>query len=382
MVEKMNEEVMDSKELQVGDVVTGSVTKVEEKQVLVNVGYKTDGVIPISELANVHIEKASDVVELDQTLELKIIKLEEDDLVLSKRAVDAEKAWVELQEKFTSGHVFDVTVKDIVNGGLVVDLGVRGFIPASLVEVHYVEDFTDYKGKTLAVKIVELDREKNRVILSHKAVVELELDSKKKEAISSLKEGDVFEGTVQRLTDFGAFVNVGGVDGLVHISQISHERVEQPSEVLEQGQKVKVKVLSVDADTQRISLSIKAAQPGPWENVAGEIKAGDIREGVVKRLVTFGAFVEILPGVEGLVHVSQIANRHVKNPNEVLEMGQEVKVKVLEVHVAEKRISLSIKEALEENNVIEDYSQYEPNADSATFQLSDIIGEQLKKLKK
>ncbi|PEQ60295.1 30S ribosomal protein S1 [Bacillus cereus] len=382
MVEKMNEEVMDSKELQVGDVVTGSVTKVEEKQVLVNVGYKTDGVIPISELANVHIEKASDVVELDQTLELKIIKLEEDDLVLSKRAVDAEKAWVELQEKFTSGHVFDVTVKDIVNGGLVVDLGVRGFIPASLVEVHYVEDFTDYKGKTLAVKIVELDREKNRVILSHKAVVELELDSKKKEAISSLKEGDVVEGTVQRLTDFGAFVNVGGVDGLVHISQISHERVEQPSEVLEQGQKVKVKVLSVDADTQRISLSIKAAQPGPWENVAGEIKAGDIREGVVKRLVTFGAFVEILPGVEGLVHVSQIANRHVKNPNEVLEMGQEVKVKVLEVHVAEKRISLSIKEALEENNVTEDYSQYELNADSATFQLSDIIGEQLKKLKK
>ncbi|CAM4018662.1 30S ribosomal protein S1 [Bacillus cereus] len=382
MVEKMNEEVMDSKELQVGDVVTGSVTKVEEKQVLVNVGYKTDGVIPISELANVHIEKASDVVELDQTLELKIIKLEEDDLVLSKRAVDAEKAWIELQEKFTSGHVFDVTVKDIVNGGLVVDLGVRGFIPASLVEVHYVEDFTDYKGKTLAVKIVELDREKNRVILSHKAVVELELDSKKKEAISSLKEGDVVEGTVQRLTDFGAFVNVGGVDGLVHISQISHERVEQPSEVLEQGQKVKVKVLSVDADTQRISLSIKAAQPGPWENVAGEIKAGDIREGVVKRLVTFGAFVEILPGVEGLVHVSQIANRHVKNPNEVLEMGQEVTVKVLEVHVAEKRISLSIKEALEENNVTEDYSQYEPNADSATFQLSDIIGEQLKKLKK
>ncbi|EJQ52218.1 30S ribosomal protein S1 [Bacillus hominis] len=382
MVEKMNEEVMNSKELQVGDVVTGSVTKVEEKQVLVNVGYKTDGVIPISELANVHIEKASDVVELDQTLELKIIKLEDDDLVLSKRAVDAEKAWVELQEKFNSGHVFDVTVKDIVNGGLVVDLGVRGFIPASLVEVHYVEDFADYKGKTLAVKIVELDREKNRVILSHKAVVELELDSKKKEAISSLKEGDIVEGTVQRLTDFGAFVNVGGVDGLVHISQISHERVEQPSEVLEQGQKVKVKVLSVDADTQRISLSIKAAQPGPWENVAGEIKAGDILEGVVKRLVTFGAFVEILPGVEGLVHVSQIANRHVKNPNEVLEMGQEVKVKVLEVHVAEKRISLSIKETLEENNVTEDYSQYEPNADSATFQLSDIIGEQLKKLKK
>ncbi|MFD0768552.1 30S ribosomal protein S1 [Bacillus sp. CGMCC 1.60114] len=382
MVEKMNEEVVDTKALQVGDIVTGTVTKVEDKQVFVNVGYKTDGVIPISELANVHIEKAGDVVEVEQTLELKVIKLEDDDLVLSKRAVDAEKAWEVLQGKFTSGEVFDVTIKDIVNGGLVVDLGVRGFIPASLVEMHYVEDFTDYKGKTLAVKIVELDREKNRVILSHKAVVEQELETKKKAAVSSLKEGDIVEGTVQRLTDFGAFVNVGGVDGLVHISQISHDRVEQPSDVLAEGQTVKVKVLSVDADTQRISLSIKAAQPGPWGNVANQVKAGDILDGKVKRLVTFGAFVEILPGVEGLVHVSQIANRHVKNPNEVLEIGQDVKVKVLEVHSEEKRISLSIKEALEENNVTEDYSKYEPSSDSATFQLSDIIGEQLKKLKK
>lgn len=382
MVEKMNEEVVDTKVLQVGDIVTGTVTKVEEKQVFVNVGYKTDGVIPISELANVHIEKAGDVVEVEQTLELKVIKLEDDDLVLSKRAVDAEKAWEVLQGKFTSGEVFDVTIKDIVNGGLVVDLGVRGFIPASLVEVHYVEDFTDYKGKTLAVKIVELDREKNRVILSHKAVVEQELDKKKKEAVSSLQAGDIVEGTVQRLTDFGAFVNVGGVDGLVHISQISHDRVEQPSDVLTEGQTVRVKVLSVDADTQRISLSIKAVQPGPWSNVANQVQAGDILDGKVKRLVTFGAFVEIAPGVEGLVHVSQIANRHVKNPNEVLEIGQDVKVKVLEVHSEEKRISLSIKEALEENNVTEDYSKYEPSSDSATFQLSDIIGEQLKKLKK
>ncbi|MEH6890639.1 30S ribosomal protein S1 [Bacillus sp. JJ864] len=382
MVEKMNEEVVNTKALQVGDIVTGTVTKVEEKQVFVNVGYKTDGVIPISELANVHIEKASDVVEVEQTLELKVIKLEDDDLVLSKRAVDAEKAWEVLQGQFTSGEVFDVTIKDIVNGGLVVDLGVRGFIPASLVEVHYVEDFTDYKGKTLAVKIVELDREKNRVILSHKAVVEQELDKKKKEAVSSLQAGDVVEGTVQRLTDFGAFVNVGGVDGLVHISQISHDRVEQPSDVLTEGQTVKVKVLSVDADTQRISLSMKAVQPGPWSNVSNQVKVGDLLDGKVKRLVTFGAFVEIFPGVEGLVHVSQIANRHVKNPNEVLNIGQDVKVKVLEVHSEEKRISLSIKETLEENNVTEDYSKYEPTSDSATFQLGDIIGEQLKNLKK
>lgn len=382
MVEKMNEEVVEAKALQVGDIVTAQVTKVEDKQVLVDAGYKTEGVIPISELANVHIEKASDVVQEGQTLELQVIKLEDDDLVLSKRAVDAERAWKELQEKFQAGEVFDVTVKDIVNGGLVVDLGVRGFIPASLVETHYVEDFTDYKGKTLDVKIVELEREKNRVILSHKAVVEEALENKKKEALHSLKAGEVMEGTVQRLTDFGAFVNVGGVDGLVHISQISHDRVEKASDVLTEGQAVKVKVLSVDPNTQRVSLSIKAAQPGPWENVANEVKVGDILEGKVKRLVSFGAFVEVLPSIEGLVHVSQIANRHVKNPSEALEIGQIVKVKVLEVSPQNKRVSLSIKEASAEPEVQEDYSKYQPTTESSTFQLGDIIGEQLKKLRK
>ncbi|MDG4656080.1 30S ribosomal protein S1 [Ectobacillus antri] len=380
MVEKMNEEVT---ALQVGDVVTGQVTKVEDKQVLVDVGYKTDGVIPISELANVHIETASDAVQEGQTLQLKVIKLEEDDLVLSKRAVDAENAWESLYAKFEERVTFEVIVKDIVNGGLVVDLGVRGFIPASLVEAHYVEDFSSYKGETLTVKIVELDREKNRVILSHKAVVEAEMETKKKEAISSLKAGDTVEGTVQRLTDFGAFVNVGGVDGLVHISQISHERVEKPSDVLTEGQVVRVKVLSVDADTGRISLSIKGAQPGPWEAVADKVKAGDILTGTVRRLVAFGAFVEIMPSVEGLVHVSQIANRHIKNPNEVLTVGETVQVKVLEVNVKEKRISLSIKQTQEEEpEVNEDFSQYQPSADTAMFQLGDIIGEQLKKLKK
>ncbi|MCP8968739.1 30S ribosomal protein S1 [Ectobacillus ponti] len=384
MVEKMNEEVVDTKALQVGDIVTAVVTKVEDKQVLVNAGFKSDGVIPISELANVHIEKASDVVQEGQTLELKVIKLEDDDLVLSKRAVDAEKAWESLQAKFQSGETFDVTVRDIVNGGLVVDLGVRGFIPASLVETHFVEDFTDYKGTTLAVKIVELEREKNRVILSHKAVVEENLELKKKDAINSLKAGEVLEGTVQRLTDFGAFVNVGGVDGLVHISQIAHERVEKPSDVLKEGQQVKVKVLSVDPATQRISLSIKAAQPGPWETVAGKVKAGDVLDGTVKRLVAFGAFVEVLPGVEGLVHVSQISNRHVKNPSEVLTVGQHVQVKVLEVNVKDKRISLSMKDGSgeAEEATKEDYSKYQSTSESSTFQLGDIIGEQLKKLRK
>ena len=206
---------------------------------------------------------------------------------------------------------------------MVVDIGLRGFIPASLVETYYVEDFEDYKGKISdTLKVVELDREQNRVILSHRAVVEEEESSKKQEVLQSLEEGQVVEGTVQRLTDFGAFVNLGGIDGLVHISQLSHEHVEKAADVVEEGQTIKVKVLSVDRDNERISLSLKATQPGPWHDIENKVKQGEVLEGKVRRLVSFGAFVEVLPGVEGLVHISQISNRHIGTPGEVLEEGQ------------------------------------------------------------
>jgi small subunit ribosomal protein S1 len=377
MTEETNQEVVDTTALQVGDIVTGEVTKVDDKQVLVNVGYKTDGVVPISELCSVHIETASDVVSAGDTLQLKVIKLEETDLVLSKKAVDAANAWSDLHAKFENGEIFDVVVRDVVNGGLVVDLGVRGFIPASLVEKHFVEDFSDYKGKELAVKIVELDEEKNRVILSHRAVVEDELQSKKKDAVESLKVGSVMEGTVQRLTDFGAFIDLGGVDGLVHISQLSYKRVEKPSDVLAEGQQVKVKVLAVDVENGRISLSMKAAEPGPWDSLDEEVQVGAILKGTVRRLVNFGAFVEVLPHIEGLVHVSQIANKHVKNPNEVLELGQIVQVKVLELNKEEKRISLSIKEAQEEEIQV-DLGKYQPTQETTGFQLGELLGDKLK----
>lgn len=382
MTEEMNQ--IDVQVPEVGDVVKGIVTKVEDKHVDVEIiNVKQSGIIPISELSSLHVEKASDVVKVDDELDLKVTKVEDDALILSKRAVDADRAWEDLEKKFETKEVFEAEVKDIVKGGLVVDIGVRGFISASLVEAHFVEDFTDYKGKTLSLLVVELDRDKNRVILSHRAVVESEQANKKQELLQSLEVGSVLDGKVQRLTDFGAFVDIGGIDGLVHISQLSHSHVEKPSDVVEEGQEVKVKVLSVDRDNERISLSIKDTLPGPWSQIGEKVKPGDVLEGTVQRLVSFGAFVEILPGVEGLVHISQISNKHIGTPHEVLEEGQTVKVKVLDVNENEERISLSMRE-LEETPKAdqEDYRQYQAKEETSTgFQLGDLIGDKLNKLK-
>ncbi|KYD09282.1 30S ribosomal protein S1 [Heyndrickxia sporothermodurans] len=378
MTDEMNQ--VEVRTFSENDKVKGTVTKVEEKQVLVAIeGSKIDGIIPISELSSLHIEKASDVVSVGDVLDLVVTKVEEEALVVSKRKVDAELAWDELKQRFENNIVFDAVVSDVVKGGLVVDLGIRGFVPASLVEDYYVEDFEDYKGKTLSFKIVELDREKNRIILSHRAVVESEKLEKKKQALKQIQAGQILEGVVQRITDFGAFVDIGGVDGLVHISQLSHEHVDKPSDVLEEGQTVKVKVLSVDHDNERISLSIKETQPGPWANIEEKAPKGAVFTGKVKRLVSFGAFVEVLPGVEGLVHISQISHKHINTPHEVLKEGQEVQVKVLDVNSEENRLSLSIKD-LEERNT-EEVIDYELPEEAKGFQLGEVIGEKLKELK-
>lgn len=378
MSEDMNQ--VEVKNFEAGDRVKGQVTKVEEKQVLVDIkGSKLDGIIPISELSSLHVEKAEDAVSVGDELELEVQKVEEEALILSKRKVDAEKAWEELKGKFESGEVFDAEVKDVVKGGLVVDLGVRGFVPASLVESHFVEDFSDYKGKTLSFKIVELEKEKNRLILSHRAVVEEEQGKKKQDLLASIQSGQVIEGTVQRITDFGAFVDIGGVDGLVHISQLSHEHVEKPSDVVQEGQQVQVKVLSVDRDNERISLSIKETLPGPWADIDEKAPKGSTLEGTVKRLVSYGAFVEVFPGVEGLVHISQISHKHIGTPHEVLQEGQTVKVKVLDVNKEDQRLSLSMKEFEErESNEAFDYELPE---ETKGFSLGDMIGDKLKNLK-
>lgn len=378
MSEEMNQ--VEVKNFEIGDQVTGTVTKVEEKQVIVDLqDSKLDGIIPISELSSLHVEKASDVVEDGQQLDLEVLKVEEDALILSKRKVDAKKAWGKLQRKFEEGEIFDAEIKDVVKGGLVVDLGVRGFVPASLVEDHFVEDFSDYKGRTMAFKIVELEQDKNRLILSHRAVLEEEKGKKKLSVLDSLQPGQILDGKVQRITDFGAFVDIGGIDGLVHISQLSHEHVGKPSDVVEEGQAVKVKVLNVDRDNERISLSIKETLPGPWSDILEKAPKGAVLTGVVRRLVSYGAFVEVFPGVEGLVHISQIAHKHIGTPHEVLKEGQEIQVKVLEVNERDQRISLSIKELEAKEEEVLDYELPE---ESKGFQLGEMIGDQLKNLRK
>lgn len=382
MVEEMNNEMTEVKTFTEGELVKGVVTKVEEKVAYVNIGYKIDGVIPISELSSLHIEKASEDVQVGDELELKVTKVSDEEIILSKRAVFVEKAWGDLQQKLEKGVVFEAVVADIVKGGLVVDVGVRGFIPASLVENHYVEDFSDYKGKTLKLKVIELDKEKNKLILSQRAVLDEESESEKKSKLEELTPGEIVEGTVQRLTNFGAFVDIGGIDGLVHISQLAHHRVETPSEVVNEGDKIKVKILSIDLENSRISLSIKDTLAGPWDQVAEQLKTGDIIEGVVKRLVSFGAFVEVAPGVEGLVHISQIANRHIGTPSEVLNEGETVKVKILDVNIEDKRVSLSIREVLEaEEKAQIPTNSYKRNEETSGFSLGDMIGDQLKKYK-
>ncbi|MEK4851223.1 30S ribosomal protein S1 [Paenibacillus sp. FSL H7-0756] len=350
-----NEEEVTSQEgleiisLKKGDTVKGTIVKIEDNQAYVSIGYKYDGVIPIRELSSVQLDNAAAAVEVGQEVECKVVSINDnkESLVLSKRAIDSEKSWEDLEKYFASQESFEVTVADVVKGGLVADVGARGFIPASMVERHFVEDFSDYKGRTLRVKVKELDRENSKVILSAKEVLEEEFEANKQKIMAELSEGQIIEGTVQRLTQFGAFVDVGGVDGLVHVSEIAWNHVEKPSDVVSEGDKVRVKVLKVDPEKGKISLSIKAAAPGPWDSAAGQINIGDVVTGEVKRLVNFGAFVELLPGVEGLVHISQISHKHIGTPHEVLKEGQEVQVKVLDFNPSEKRVSLSIKETEE-----------------------------------
>jgi small subunit ribosomal protein S1 len=341
----MNNVVMVKK----GDTVKGKIVKIEDNQAYVDIGYKYDGIIPLRELSAINIDNAADAVTVGQEVECRVSSINDakETLLLSKRAVDGVKAWDQLQELLDKGEVFEGVVADVVKGGLVVDVGVRGFIPASMVERHFVEDFSDYKGRTLRLKVKELDRENNKVILSQKDVLDAEFELGKQKRMAELTVGEIIEGKVQRLTNFGVFVDLGGVDGLVHVSEIAWSHVDKPEDAVKEGEAVTVKVLKLDPQNDRISLSIKQAQPGPWELVDKNFAVGAIVEGTVKRIASFGAFVEIAAGIEGLVHISQIAHRHIGTPHEVLKEGQSVNVKILEINPGEKRVSLSIKETEE-----------------------------------
>ncbi len=394
MSESENKDLLEAlnsvKPVKVGDVVKGEVLAFDDKkQVIVGIeGTGVEGVVPARELS-VKADEIEDNIKVGDVLDLVVIsKIGSDkeggSYLLSQRRLEARKVWDEIEKKFEAGETLTVPVTQIVKGGLVVDAGVRGFVPASMVSDHFVEDFNQYKGQELELKIVEIEPSENRLILSHKEIVQQEREAKKQEVMSQLAAGDVLDGKVARLTNFGAFIDLGGVDGLVHVSEISYERVGKPSDVLKVGEDVKVKVLAVDPEKDRISLSIKQTLPQPWNNIEEKVAEGDVLDGKVKRLTSFGAFVEVFPGVEGLVHISQISHKHIATPNEVLTSGQDVKVKVLNVNGEDRRLALSIK-ALQEKpaadkkevEVVEEEHVEIPEEDTG-FTLGDLVGDDLK----
>jgi 4-hydroxy-3-methylbut-2-enyl diphosphate reductase len=303
----------------------------------------------------------------------------EGSVVLSKRRADQAKAWKELEEMYENNEILEAVVTERVKGGLLVDVGVRGFVPASHVARNYVEDLESYVGKSLRMKIIELDRQRNNVVLSHKEVLEEEYEKQKETIFDTYQPGDIVDGVVRRLTDFGAFVDIGsGVEGLLHVSEMAYSRVNHPSDILSENQEIKVMILNLDKETERISLGLKQTLPDPWDNISSKYHEGDIVQGEVTRTVDFGAFVKLEDGVEGLVHISQLADHHVANTEEVVSSGQQVNVKIISIDEEARRIGLSIKEAQKERKpkpepAQEVQPQDEPESSGIT--IGDIVGD-------
>ena len=328
-----------------GEVVRGTVVRVDKDEVLVDIGYKSEGVIPVSELSIRRSVNPADEVQLGDEIDALVMTKEDADgrLILSKKRARFEMAWKRIEAASESGEAVEGTVIEVVKGGLILDLGVRGFLPASLVDIRRVQNLDEFLGSKLRCRVIELNRSRNNVVLSRRAVLEDERKEMRQAILDRLSPGDVVEGTISNIVDFGAFVDLEGIDGLIHISELSWSHVNHPSEVLDIGQAVRVKVLDIDRDRQRISLGLKQTQSDPWQQVIDAYQEGDVVEGRVTKVVTFGAFVEILPGVEGLVHISELAQHHVENPREIVSQGEVVTVKIIEMDADRRRLSLSLK---------------------------------------
>ena len=333
-----------------GEVVHGTVVRVDKDEVLVDIGYKSEGVIPVAELSIRRNVNPADEVSVGDEIDALVMTKEDAEgrLLLSKKRARFELAWKAIEAAAESGEPVNGRVIEVVKGGLILDLGVRGFLPASLVDIRRVQDLDEFLGKELRCKVIELNRSRNNVVLSRRAVLEDERKEMRQAILDRLNPGDVVEGTISNIVDFGAFVDLDGMDGLIHISELSWSHVNHPSEVLEIGQTVEVKVLDIDRERQRISLGLKQTQSDPWQQVLDSYGENDVVEGRVTKVVTFGAFVEILPGVEGLVHISELANHHVENPREVVSQGDPVNVLILEVDGERRRLSLSLKRVEED----------------------------------
>jgi small subunit ribosomal protein S1 len=328
-----------------GDVVTGNVVRIDKDEVLVDIGYKSEGVIPANELSIRKSVDPKDEVEMGEEVDALVLTKEDQDgrLILSKKRARFEKAWRRIEAAAESGEPVDGSVIEVVKGGLIIDLGVRGFLPASLVDIRRVPHLDEYMGQTIECKVIELNRSRNNVVLSRRAVLEEQRREDRERILDRLQPGMTVDGTISNIVDFGAFVDLDGIDGLIHISELSWSHVNHPSEILNIGDTVNVKVLDIDRDRQRISLGLKQTQEDPWQRVVDTYNVNDELAGKVTKVVTFGAFVEILDGVEGLVHISELAQHHVENPREIIQPGDEVKVKILEIDSERRRLSLSIK---------------------------------------
>ena len=328
-----------------GDVVKGRVVRIDKDEVLVDIGYKSEGVIPSTELSIRKSVDPADEVEQGEEIDALVLTKEDSEgqLILSKKRARFEKAWRRIEAAAESGEPVEGSVIEVVKGGLILDLGVRGFLPASLVDIRRVHNLDEFLGQMLECKVIELNRSRNNVVLSRRAVLEEERKEVREQILDRLQPGQVVEGKISNIVDFGAFVDLDGIDGLIHISELSWSHVNHPSEVVSIGDTVRIKVLDIDRDRQRISLGLKQTQEDPWQRVISTHRSGDVLEGTVTKVVAFGAFVEILPGVEGLVHISELADHHVENPSEVVEPNSTLNVKILEIDEERRRLSLSIK---------------------------------------
>src|SRR5438445_7567926 len=345
-----------------GDVVTGKVVRIDTDEVLVDIGYKSEGVIPSNELSIRKSVDPSDEVEMGEEVDALVLTKEDQDgrLILSKKRARFEKAWRRIEAAAESGEPVKGTVIEVVKGGLIIDLGVRGFLPASLVDIRRVPHLDEYLGQEIECKVIELNRSRNNVVLSRRAVLEEERKEVRQQILDRLQPGLVVEGQISNIVDFGAFVDLDGIDGLIHISELSWSHVNHPSEILTIGDTVRVKVLDIDRERQRISLGLKQTQEDPWQRIVDTYSVGDELQGKVTKVVTFGAFVEILDGVEGLVHISELAPHHVESPREIVHPGDVIRVRILEIDSERRRLSLSAKRV--EDQVLPVQRAQEPGA--------------------
>jgi small subunit ribosomal protein S1 len=363
--------------LQEGEIISGKVVRIDNDEVLVDIGYKSEGIIPLQELTDKPTSSPEDVVAVGDEINVYVMKVEnsEGNPLLSKRKAEHEQAWIELAKAYETGIPIEGEVLQVVKGGLIIFVGLRAFLPASQVGLRYEPNLEKYVGQTLRVRVIELDRTRNKVIVSQKVVLEEELAEKRAALWEELAENQVRKGIVTKLTDFGVFVDLGGIEGLVHISELSWARVKHPSEVVQEGDEIEVMVLGVDRERERVSLGLKQVLPDPWEGVADKYPVGTVQEGIVTHIVSFGAFVQLEPGVEGLVHISQLANHRVAEASEVVQVGEKVKVKILDVNEKDRRISLSIKDVAEEK-AEEEYTNYQGEEDTASgMKIGEVLGE-------